>query len=165
MNIELTADYDPASSMKQRQRIIRLVSDGGVVFRANSNGGFDVVICGKRVPEIWGLPKGTPDPGESREETALREVREETGLDVRIDDFIDSIEYWFVSPQEGARCQKTVHFYLMSATGGDISLHDHEFDFVEWAPVEVAFGKLTYENEVKIVQKGLSMVAKKTCRG
>lgn len=151
--------------MRHKQGVKQLESDGGVVYRVNDDGKIDVVICGRIAPPIWGLPKGTPNPGETRGETALREVREETGLEVRIDDFVDSIEYWFVSAYEGGRCQKTVYFYLMSATGGDVSLHDHEFDYVEWVPIEAAFDKLTYDNEVQIVQKALSMVAKKARRG
>ena len=147
--------------MNREQHIRELVSAGGIVYRVNNENNVEVVICGRSTPSIWGLPKGTPDPGESQEQTALREVNEETGLEVQIEDFIDSIEYWFVSSYEGVRCHKTVHFYLMSATGGDVSLHDHEFDFAKWVPVEQALKTLTYENEVKIVQKGLSMVSKK----
>jgi len=82
------------------------------------------------------LPKGTPEPGETREATALREVAEETGLQVRITAPFDSIEYWFV--QSGQRIHKTVHYYLMEAVGGDLRLHDHEFDEVRWVRTEDA---------------------------
>jgi 8-oxo-dGTP pyrophosphatase MutT (NUDIX family) len=146
---------------EQSTPVRELVSAGGVVYRTTGKGNVEVIICGRSSPPIWGLPKGTPDPSESHKQTALREVNEETGLEVEIEDFIDSIEYWFVSPYEGVRCHKAVHFYLMSATGGDISLHDHEFDFVKWVPAGEAMATMTYENEVKIVKKGLSMVSKK----
>ena len=117
-----------------------------------------MVICGREYPAVWGLPKGTPDPDETEEQTALREVREETGLDVVSEDYIDSIDYWFVRAWDGARCHKVVHYYLMRPTGGDMSQHDHEFDFVRWADSVDACQTLTYENEVEIVQKGVSMV-------
>ncbi len=144
--------------MKQERRVEQLVSAGGVVYRTKDDV-IEVAICGRITPRLWGLPKGTPDPGETREETALREVREETGLEVEIKGFIDSIDYWFNRSREGVRCHKTVHFYLMTSTGGDLSLHDHEFDVAQWFPVEEALNSLTYENEVRIVQKGLSQVS------
>ena len=144
--------------MLRRNNAENLMSAGGVVYRANPSGQLEVAICGLRNPENWRLPKGTPDPGETVIQTALREVREETGLDVVSDDYIDSIEYWFVRAQDGKRCHKIVHFYLMKPVGGDLSRHDHEFDIVKWAPVEDACDSLTYESEVDIVRKGVSMV-------
>ena len=144
--------------MARRQRVQQLVSAGGVVYRKGENG-VEVIICGRTSPPTLGLPKGTPEAGESREETALREVKEETGLDTVNDEFIDAIEYWFVRSQDGARCHKTVYFYLMFATGGDVSRHDREFDVVRWVPVEEALETLTYANEAKIVQKGVALVA------
>ncbi len=144
--------------MARKKYTENLMSAGGVVYRANSAGRTEVAICGLRYPENWRLPKGTPDPGESVLQTALREVREETGLQVKSLDYIDSIEYWFVRAQDGMRCHKVVHFYLMKSTGGDVSRHDHEFDIVKWAPVEDACRFLTYESEVDIVRKGVSMV-------
>ena len=144
--------------MKRKRRVEHPVSAGGLVYRVR-NGDVEVVICGQNSPPIWGLPKGTPDPGETREQTALREVHEETGLEAKSDSLIDTIDYWFVRSSDGVRCHKTVFFYLMTATGGDVSLHDHEFDTVRWLSADEALKTLTYENEVRVVQKGLSMVS------
>lgn len=145
--------------MKRRKRVEQLVSAGGVVHRIR-DGEVEVVICGRGSPRVWALPKGTPDSGESHQQTALREVREETGLEVEGDEFIDTIDYWFVRSGDRVRCHKTVYYYLMSAIGGDVSLHDHEFDEVGWFSAEEALATLTYPNEVRIVQQGLAMVSK-----
>lgn len=135
-----------------------MLSAGGVVYRTAS-GSVEVVICRRKAPPFWGLPKGTPHPGETHEQTALREVGEETGLEVEVDRFIDSIEYWFVRPEDDVRCQKTVLFYLMRPTGGDLSRHDFEFDEVRWVTAEEALRTLEYRNEVRVLEKGLAMVA------
>ena len=158
------AFYLQVRFMPQQRPIENHVSAGGVVHRT-VDGRVEVAICGRSSPIIWALPKGTPDPGETLEQTALREVNEETGLQVELEAFIDSIDYWFVSPSgshassDGIRVHKTVHFYLMRPTGGSIDLHDPEFDLVEWQPASEALERLIYPNEVRIVSKGLSMVA------
>ncbi|MGH2470162.1 MAG: NUDIX hydrolase, partial [Chloroflexota bacterium] len=121
----------------------RAESFGGVVYRSLPGGGHEVVIVGRRDPGVWGLPKGTPNTGETVEETALREVREETGLQVEIERKIDVIDYWFVRAAAETRYHKFVHFYLMHPTGGDLTLHDEEHDFVEWLPLGDARGLLT----------------------
>ena len=144
--------------MRPYKSPVRLESAGGVVYREGESG-IEVVLCGRGSPLIWVLPKGTPETDETREHTALREVSEETGLEVAADALIGSIDYWFVRPGDGARCHKAVHFYLMSATGGDISLHDSEFDEVRWFPVREALAAMSFENEVKVVEKGLSMAS------
>jgi 8-oxo-dGTP pyrophosphatase MutT (NUDIX family) len=97
----------------------------------------------------WTLPKGTPDPGESVEETALREVGEETGLEVRILEPLPSIEYDFV--QGGTRIHKTVHYFLMEPTGGDLARHDAEFERVRWVPFDEAGGLLSFPTERELV--------------
>lgn len=145
--------------MARRARVEKLVSAGGVVVRDGGSGP-EVVLCGRKAPPLWALPKGTPEPGETQEQVALREVNEETGLHVQVDGFIESIEYWFVRPPDGVRIHKTVHFYLMSATGGDVSQHDREFDDVRWFPANEALSAMTYENEVRVVEKGLSVASR-----
>ena len=150
--------------MTRGQRVEKLVSAGGVVHRSGIDG-VQVVICGRSSPRIWQLPKGTPDAGETIEETALREAEEETGLRLEIHEFIDTVDYWFVRSTDGVRCHKTVHFYLMSATGGDVSLHDHEFDAVQWLDVEDVLKTLSYNNEVRIVQKGAALVSRQAHKG
>jgi 8-oxo-dGTP pyrophosphatase MutT (NUDIX family) len=105
----------------------------------------------------WVLPKGTPDGGESLEETAAREVREETGLDVRILRPLGTIEYWFALPR--GRVHKVVHFFLMEATGGDVSRHDHEYDDVRWVPVEEARRLLTFDTYREMLERALAAEA------
>ena len=115
-----------------RLRTSTATSAGGIVVRYESGQPWLVVGSRRRERDgrTWTLPKGTPKAGESREETAVREVAEETGLEVRITGPLDSIEYWFV--QSGTRIHKTVHYFLMEPTGGDLARHDHEFDEVRW---------------------------------
>jgi 8-oxo-dGTP pyrophosphatase MutT (NUDIX family) len=124
-----------------------------------TNGVHEFVICGRDSDGVWGLPKGTPNPGESLKETAVREVSEETGLEVRLVDKIGVIEYWF--SREGVRYHKWVHYYLMEAIGGDTSKHDVEYDRVEWAPAVVALRKLTFKNEVEIAREAKELLESK----
>ncbi len=145
--------------MGRRLAIEQLVSAGGVVYRACDNG-VEIALCGRCSPPFWVLPKGTPAPGETREQTARREVREETGLEVKTEGFIDGIQYWFVRPSDRLRCHKTVLFYLMSAIGGHTSRHDREFDEVRWFLAGDALKTMTYGNEAKVVQKGLAMASR-----
>lgn len=147
--------------------LIELESMGGVVARMRGDA-VDVVICGFDAQPgnvVWGLPKGTPEDGETREQTALREVSEETGLQVSIDQFIDSIDYFFERYEDGAPCHKVVHFYLMNSNGGDLSLHDHEFDYVRWLPAQDAMKTLTHDNEVRVVKNALHLISKKARTG
>ena len=140
-------------------RTERAESFGGVVYRCAAGEGVEVIVVGRKDPGIYGLPKGTPNPGESVEQTALREVREETGLETDIEAKIDAIEYWFARASIDTRFHKFVHFYLMRPTGGDTSLHDHEHDFVEWLPVEEAKALLTYHNEVRVLEKAQGLLS------
>ena len=127
------------------------VSAGGIVWREGQNGP-EVAVCVRHAPPLWALPKGTPDQGETIQQTAEREVREETGIQVRTLSKVGTIEYWFVLA--GVRYHKFVHHFLMEPVGGDTSLHDHEYDDVVWLPLDEALSRLTYQNEARMLEKG-----------
>jgi 8-oxo-dGTP pyrophosphatase MutT (NUDIX family) len=157
----------------ERYQTLRAYSAGGVVFRLvptpltdepytslPPNSGLatssvyehscmEVALVGRRHAGIWALPKGTPHPGETIEQVAVREVQEETGLQVRLIDYIGSISYSFVRDQ--IRYQKQVRHFLMEAIGGDTALHDAEYDMVAWFQIPEACRRLTYQNEVNIL--------------
>jgi 8-oxo-dGTP pyrophosphatase MutT (NUDIX family) len=134
-----------------RLRTALATSAGGIVVSANRERPALVVGMRRRGRDsvTWTLPKGTPDIGETIEETALREVAEETGLEVRILERLSSIEYDFV--QSGTRIHKTVHYFLMAQVGGDLSRHDHEFERVRWVPFDEAGGLLSFPTERELV--------------
>ena len=134
-------------------------SAGGVVYRVE-DGRVDLALCGRIDSGTWSLPKGTPDEGESVEETALREVREETGLEVVIDEPLGQIEYWFTKPD--AKVHKRVQFYLMAARGGSTDDHDPEFDIVSWFPAQDAVRRMTYATEADLARKAIEVVSKRS---
>ena len=138
-----------------RLKTIRAESSGGVVLRGKP-GELEVVLVGRIEQGSWALPKGTPMPGESREQTAIRETREETGLDVTIIEPIDRIDYWFV--MRHSRVYKTVYYYLRVATGGDTNRHDPEYDRVAWFPVDQALSVMSYPNEAAMVRRANNIV-------
>lgn len=136
-------------------RSARATSAGGVVHRLVDDG-VEIAIVHRRSPKLWALPKGTPDAGETVEETALRETREETGLAVEIVAPLRSIRYFFVRGQ--TRFHKTVHFFLMRAVGGRPEDHDAEFDEVRWAPADEALALLTHATERSVVEEALAIL-------
>ena len=135
-------------------RTARATSAGGVVIRTVDDR-IEVALVHRRSPRLWALPKGTPDSGETLEETALRETREETGLQVEIEAPITAIRYFFV--RGTTRFHKTVHFFLMRATGGSPDDHDAEFDDVRWVPLEEALALLTHATERSILEQAAAI--------
>ncbi len=133
-------------------RTVRDVSSGGVITQVDGSG-LQVVLVGRARPERWSIPKGTPIAGETLEETAVREVREETGLSVRILERLGDITYWFST--RGTRHHKTVHFYLVEALGGNMEDHDWENDFVAWVPEAEARQRMSFASEIAIVERAI----------
>ena len=138
-----------------RLKTTRAESSGGVVLRGEPTA-LEVVLVGRSEHGTWALPKGTPNPGESREQTAIRETREETGLEVRIVEPIDCITYWFI--MRHSQVKKTVYYFMMIATGGDPSLHDREYDRVAWFPTDRALTLMTYTNEADMLRQAVDRV-------
>ena len=142
-----------------RLRNATATSAGGIVVRYVAGRPQLVVGSRRRERDIrtWTLPKGTPDRDETTEQTALREVAEETGLEVRITGPLDSIRYTFV--QSGRRIHKTVHYFMMEPVGGDLARHDHEFDEVRWIDFDEAPAVLTFETERALVAHAADLLA------
>jgi 8-oxo-dGTP pyrophosphatase MutT (NUDIX family) len=125
------------------------------------NGKIDVALAARRTRQgdlAWGLPKGLVEQGESPEEAALREVQEETGLQARAIEPLGDISYWYV--WEGERIRKKVTFFLMEATGGDVTLHDHEMEDVRWFPLDDARRKASYPSEKETLHRAALVLAR-----
>ena len=136
-------------------RTARATSAGGVVHRS-LDGRVQVALVHRLTPVLWALPKGTPDSGETVEETALRETREETGLEVEIEAPLRSIRYFFV--RGSTRFHKTVHFFLMRAIGGSLDAHDAEFDEVRWVDLNEALALLNHATERSVVEEAGTVI-------
>jgi 8-oxo-dGTP pyrophosphatase MutT (NUDIX family) len=137
-------------------------SAGGVVIRRIPEG-VEVALAARRTRKgdlAWGLPKGLVEPGEQPEEAALREVGEETGLQAQIVESLGEISYWYV--WEGERVRKKVAFFLMEATGGDISLHDHEMEEIRWFPLADAPRRATYPSERALLRRVVEALSEQT---
>ena len=129
-------------------------SAGGVVVRKNNNQ-TEVLICERFSENLIALPKGKPNDGEYEEATAIREVREETGINSIIKNKIKDIFYSFESPN--GIINKKVSFFLMEKIDGEISNHDDEFDKVYWEKWDSALNKLSYQGEKDVLEKAIEL--------
>ncbi len=139
------------------------VSAGGVIFR-EEGGVIEIALItpkGKNQGKVWCLPKGLIVKGESVEHAAIREVEEETGLRGKVIDRIERIQYWYtIRDEEGNAIKrlKTVYFFLIRCTGGDIGDHDDEVAEVRWFPVDDAIDRASYKSEKYVVSRGKMMI-------
>jgi len=131
----------------------REVSYGGVVVRGDEV----IVIVPRGRSRVLGLPKGGADAGESPQQTTAREVREETGITVRVRDRLGQVDYSY--RRGGRRIAKTVHFYLCEFQAGDTADHDHEVDDARWMPLREARRRLSYPGERAMIDRALSIIA------
>ena len=135
------------------------ISAGGVAFRWKDSEPEMVIVSVK--PKLrWQLPKGIVDPGESPEVTAVREVKEEGGVETERLALIETIEYWYRSVKNGkpVRFHKFVHFYLMEYRSGDVSNHDHEVEESRWVNFDQAVEMLEFKSEREVAEKAREMI-------
>jgi 8-oxo-dGTP pyrophosphatase MutT (NUDIX family) len=134
-------------------RTARAVSAGGVVLAEPRPDAPVALVAHRSVRGTlqWTLPKGAQEEGETVEQTALREVREETGLKVELIGRLDTIDYWFVWAPEKTRYHKFVHYFLMRAVGGDFAEHDHEMEEAAWFEPAQARRRMSFANERKLL--------------
>ncbi|OGD86601.1 hypothetical protein A2Z23_02220 [Candidatus Curtissbacteria bacterium RBG_16_39_7] len=134
----------------------REFSAGGVVFKKEDNKIF-IVIYKPEGRDTWQLPKGWIDKGETSQEAAVREVKEEGGVEGKIIEKIDTIKYFF--SWEGERIFKTVTFYLMEYVSGKPEDHTWEAETAEWIEVDEVVERLTFKTEKEIVKKAKLLIS------
>jgi 8-oxo-dGTP pyrophosphatase MutT (NUDIX family) len=136
----------------------REISAGGVVYRRDGEE-IEVVLASRRTRRgelAWGLAKGGIEEGETHEEAAVREVKEETGYHAEIEASLGDTRYFYV--WEDARIRKTVHFFLMRCTGGDPDDRDDEMEDVRWFPLERALKRAAYRGEREVLGRAADLL-------
>ena len=138
------------------------ISAGGVVYRRDERNEAQVAIVAVNPSGRWQLPKGLIDAGETEEQAARREVREETGLDGRIVEKIETVEYWYYATHRGARVRfhKLVHFFLLEYLSGETTDHDHEIREARWTTPDDAVERLSFKSEKAVVEKAAELIAR-----
>jgi len=141
-------------SVRSNTSTMTQVSSGGVAFR-NCGKHVQVALISVGEARRWQLPKGTVEKDETNEAAAVREVREETGIQTEVVSQIDRIEYWFYTSAAGKRTRhhKFVYFFLLRALSGDIRNHDHEVNESQWVEINAALKMLKFENEKRILRR------------
>jgi len=138
----------------KRTRVERELSAGGVVVR---DGACVVIVPTRRAAggaRVLALPKGHPEPGESIEQAALREVREEAGVDCDVIGPLGDVRYWY--QRDGIRVAKVVRFFLLAYRSGDPADHDHEVEEARWMPLGEAATALTHPGDREMATLALS---------
>jgi len=156
-NRPTAARRKPASTQMPPSR--REVSAGGVVYRRTRKGA-SVALAARRTQKgnlVWGLAKGLIEPGETPERAAIREVREETGLEAMIEASLGTTRYFYV--WDGVRVRKSVHFFLMRATGGDVRDRDEEMEDVRWFPLDRALKEAAYRGERVVLARAAELLS------
>jgi len=149
-------------NLNQTKKIqtVEQVSAGGAAFRFEKEV-YEVAIIAVGSNRRWQLPKGLIDAGESAETAALREVREEAGIETELLAPIEKIEYWYFGEQRGERMRfhKSVHFYLLAYRRGEVENHDAEVIEARWVNAVEAIEMLAFKGEKVVLEKALKMIS------
>ncbi len=132
-------------------------SAGGLVLDFEQRAAAVIGRLDRRGRLLWSLPKGHIEAGETAEQTAVREVAEETGIHSRVLRPLGSIDYWFVA--EDRRVHKTVHHFLLEALGGELSDEDVEVTEVAWVPLGELDERLAYADERRLVRRAAELIS------
>ena len=135
----------------------RQFCSGGIVFK-KGGGVVKVILISRQGGRVWCLPKGHIDAGESTEEAALREVREEAGVEAGITGKAGEIRYQFLPEGSRRKTIKKVTFFLMKYRRGSTKDHDFEVDEARWFSIGEAMRKISYPSERKLMQKARRLV-------
>ena len=158
------------------KKFTNIWSAGGVIV-FNKNEKIFVAICKRTSENLFCLPKGRPEKNENYKQTAIREVKEETGIDTKILKKITTTSHYFGIRKIDQKLikiskinlgnnrnitiyKKTVHWYLMEYLSGEFYMHDDEFDSVEWIEISIAKNKITHKNEKDVLGKVLAIFKK-----
>ena len=152
----------PRRRQGARLRTVHEISAGGLVIDGIDGPREDQLAAligrmDRRGRMIWSLPKGHIEQGETAEQTAIREVAEETGIHGHVLAALGSIDYWFVT--EGRRVHKTVHHYLLQFSGGELCDEDVEVTEVAWVPVTELPKRLAYADERRLAKVAHDLIA------
>ena len=146
--------------MAEEKKWKREISAGGIVYKKENNLVFILMIqtSGKsaETKKAWTFPKGHIDGDEKPEETAVREVREETGITAKIVEKLGSIKYTFL--WEGENIFKIVTWYLMEYVSGDPSGHDYEVEEAKWIELSEVEPLLKYKTDKEIFEKAKKII-------
>ena len=134
-------------------------SAGGVVYRRKGET-VEIVIISVGEQSRWQLPKGLIDKGETSAEAALREVREEAGIEAEVVELIDKVEYWYYSKGSGKRIRfhKYVYFYLLKYRSGNTEDHDREVNDARWVDIDTGRTMLAFKGEKEMVSRAKGMI-------
>ncbi|MEU4764113.1 NUDIX hydrolase [Actinosynnema sp. NPDC023794] len=150
----------PRRRNRRRGRRLRTVDEtsaGGLVLDFEQHVAAIIGRLDRRGRLLWSLPKGHIEAGETAEQTAVREVAEETGIHSKVLRPLGSIDYWFVA--EDRRVHKTVHHFLLEALGGELSDEDVEVTEVAWVPLGELDDRLAYADERRLVRRAAELLS------
>ena len=131
-------------------------SAGGVVFRKNENEQVEILLI--RVKTRWSFPKGNIERGEPKDQAALREVKEETGVDAEILDYLGEVDYWYNIGL--TRIHKFVYYYLMKYLSGDVVPQKEEIDEAKFMSIAEAEKLLSYSTDKEILERAIKSMKK-----